>query len=101
MGAQTGPGLIEPASSDLAQPPSAGIARGAALIIGLTPSVPSCRKPATSTDLLGTGIRRDAGSQEQLPEDPDGRRRVVREPQEAPRRVADGSCRPAEKIDGA
>lgn len=32
---------------------------------------------------------------------PDGRRRVVRESQEVPRRVADGSYRPAEKVDGA
>jgi uncharacterized SAM-binding protein YcdF (DUF218 family) len=31
----------------------------------------------------------------------DGRRRVVRESQEVPRRVADGSYRPAEKVDGA
>jgi len=35
------------------------------------------------------------------PKIPDGRRRVVRESQEVPRRVADGSYRPAEKVDGA
>lgn len=32
---------------------------------------------------------------------PDGRRRVVRESQEVPRRVADGSCRAARKAEGA
>ncbi len=35
------------------------------------------------------------------PKIPDGRRRVVRESQEVPRRIADGSYRPAQKIDGA
>jgi uncharacterized SAM-binding protein YcdF (DUF218 family) len=35
------------------------------------------------------------------PKIPDGRRRVVRESQEVPRRIADGSYRPAEKVDGA
>lgn len=35
------------------------------------------------------------------PDIPDGRRRVVRESQEIPRRVADGSYRAAEKADGA
>jgi len=35
------------------------------------------------------------------PRIPDGRRRVVRESQEVPRKVNDGSYRPAEKVDGA
>jgi uncharacterized SAM-binding protein YcdF (DUF218 family) len=35
------------------------------------------------------------------PKIPDGRRRVIRESQEVPRKVADGSYRPAEKVDGA
>jgi len=35
------------------------------------------------------------------PKIPDGRRRVIRESQEVPRRIADGSYRPAEKVDGA
>lgn len=34
------------------------------------------------------------------PSSPDGRRRVIRESKEVPRRVADGSYRPAEKTDG-
>ncbi|HYS32220.1 MAG TPA: hypothetical protein VEM58_08155 [Streptosporangiaceae bacterium] len=35
------------------------------------------------------------------PKIPDGRRRVVRESQEVRRRVADGSYRPAEKVEGS
>jgi uncharacterized SAM-binding protein YcdF (DUF218 family) len=35
------------------------------------------------------------------PSSPDGQRRIIRESQEVPRRVADGSYRPAEKKNGA
>jgi len=44
----------------------------------------------------GVPVTRDS-----WPDIPDGRRRVVRESQEIPRRVADGSYRAAEKADGA
>jgi len=44
----------------------------------------------------GTLVTRD-----NWPSSPDGRRRVIRESQEVPRRVADGSYRPAGKKDGA
>jgi len=44
----------------------------------------------------GTLVTRD-----NWPSSPDGRRRIIREFQEVPRRVADGSYRPAEKKDGA
>ncbi len=44
----------------------------------------------------GTLVTRD-----NWPSSPDGRHRVIRESREVPRRVADGSYRPAEKKDGA
>ena len=40
-------------------------------------------------------------TRESWPKIPDGRRRVIRECQEVPRRVADGSYRPATKASGA
>ena len=53
---------------------------------------------AISWEPLYAGV---AVTRESWAEIPDGRRRVVRESQEVPRRVADGSYCPAEKADGA
>ena len=47
-------------------------------------------------DYAGTLVTRD-----NWPSSPDGRRRVIRESREVPRRVADGSYLPAVKTNGA
>ena len=62
---------------------------------------PGSPKRPRSTPSLGAGLRSTLVTREIWPKIPEGRRRVVREFQEVPRRVADGSYRAARKADSA